>query len=74
MALLLPALILVVFYADGHTNLSPPRRSLIYVDSWSANRSDAEIVAQQNIDAKIKADFAAEKQRSFQRLEKRLGM
>lgn len=74
LALLLPALILLVFYADGQTNLAPPRRSLIYAESWSANRSDAEIVAQQKIDAKIRADYAAEKQRSYQRLEKRLGM
>lgn len=74
LALLIPALILLAFYADGQTNLAPPRRSLIYAESWSASRSDAEIVAQQKIDAKIKSDYAAEKQRSYQRLEKRLGM
>lgn len=74
LALICPAIILAVFYADGQTNLAPPRRTLIYAESWRADRSDAEIVAQQKIDAKIKADYAAEKRRSYQRLEKSLGM
>jgi len=74
LAVLIPAMILTVFYLDGQTNLAPPKRTLIFAESWRADRSDAEIVAQQKIDAQAKADFAAEKQKSFQRLEKSLGM
>lgn len=74
LAILLPALILVGFYLDGQTNLAPPRRQLIYADNWRADRSDAEIIAQQKIDQKAKDDAALEKQRAYQRLEKRFGI
>lgn len=74
MAIVLPALILVGFYADGKTNLAPPRRTLIYAENWRADRTDAEIVAQQKIDAEAKAEFAREKQRAYKRLEKRFGL
>lgn len=74
LALFLPALILIGFYVDGQTNLAPPRRQLIFVDSWSADRSDAEIVAQQKIDQQIKEKAARDKQEEYKRLEKRLGI
>ena len=70
----MPALIIWGFYADGQTNLAPPRKSLIFAESWRADRSDAEIVARQKVDAAAKAEAELEKRRAYKRLEKRLGM
>lgn len=67
-------MIVVGFLVDAKTNTAPPRRQLIYVENWRADRSDAEIVAQQKIDQAAKDAAALERQRAYQRLEKRLGI
>jgi hypothetical protein len=72
-AIVMPIVIVVGFYVDGKTNIMPGER-LIYVESWPANRSDAEIIAQQKIDQKRKQEAQAERQRQYQQLEKRLGI
>lgn len=71
---------LIAAFAFG-TRVDKPwvRPEIIYVQSWRADRSDAEIVAQQKIDlAKKKeqdaaeAKFEAEKRASFRRLKDKL--
>ncbi len=47
---------------------------LIYVESWRADRSDAEIQAQQARDSRLRAEAEAERQRQFQQLENKLGL
>ena len=54
-------------------NTAPPPQ-LIYAESWNANRTDAEIVAQQKKDQAARHAALAEKQRQYQKLEKRFGM
>lgn len=71
MALLIPAGILVVFYYDAQTNILPGEQ-LIYIDSWSANRSDAEIIAKQEADLKQREEYERERQRQFKNLDDRL--
>jgi len=73
LAILMPVVILVGFYYDSRTNIAPGEQ-LIYVESWSANRTDAEIVAQQKADQERKEKLKAERQRQFQKLEKQLGI
>jgi hypothetical protein len=59
-ALTLPPLILGVFVYGIRSDIVPPRQ-VIYVESWSANRTDAEILADQK---KEEAEAeAAQKQR-----------
>ena len=72
-AIVMPIVILVGFYYDSRTNIAPGEQ-LIYVESWSADRTDEEIIAQQKIDQKAKEARAAERQRQFQKLEKQLGI
>ncbi|QDZ06250.1 hypothetical protein FPZ24_01135 [Sphingomonas panacisoli] len=55
----------------------PP--TIIYVESWRADRTDAEIIAQQKIDLEKKkiqdakeAEFEAKKRASFKRLDDQL--
>ena len=73
LAILMPAIIVYGFIRDGRTNILPGR-SIMYIQSWPADRSDAEIVAQQKIDQKKREAAQLERQRAYQRLEKQLGM
>ncbi|MFW2831469.1 hypothetical protein [Sphingomonas sp. ID0503] len=73
LAVLVPALIIWGFYHDAAMD-QPPTRTIIYVQSWPANRSDEEIIAQQKIDKAIKDKAAAEKQAAYKRLADKLGI
>ncbi len=73
LAVLVTIIIIIEFLVDSHINTAPPPR-VVYVEQWSANRTDAEIVAQQKIDQAAREAAQKEKQRQFQKLEKQLGM
>lgn len=51
--------LLVGFTIDSHEE-RVYRREITYVEQWPANRTDAEIIAQQKIDAPIEAKRKAE--------------
>src|SRR4051794_1052539 len=72
-ALLVTAIIVIEFLVDSKMDTAPPPQ-IIYVDSWSANRTDAEIQADQKKDQAARHAYQAEKQRQFQKLENQLGM
>lgn len=74
LAILFPAIIVIGFWADAKTNIAPPPRHLIYAESWRADRSDDEIVARQRVEAAANEKAARERQESYKRLEKRLGI
>jgi hypothetical protein len=71
LALLIPAGILVAFHYDAQTNILPGEQ-VIYVDSWSVDRSDAEIIAKQEADLKQREEWERERQRQFKSLDDRL--
>ena len=73
LAVLVTAIIVIEFLVDSKINTAPPP-TVVYADSWSADRTDAEIVTQQKIDQAKRDAAAREKQRQFQKLEKQLGM
>jgi hypothetical protein len=73
LAVLVTAIIVIEFLVDSKINTAPPP-TVVYTESWRADRTDAEIVAQQKIDQAKKDAAAKEKQRQFQKLEKQLGM
>ncbi|SMF64647.1 hypothetical protein [Allosphingosinicella indica] len=73
LAVVLPALIIAGFIIDARINIMPGEQ-LIYVESWQADRSDDEIKAAQEVRQKEREEALAERQRAFQRLEKKLGM
>ncbi len=50
------------------------KTQVIYVESWRADRTDAEIEAQQERDALLKAEAAKRRQEQYKRLEERLGI
>ena len=73
LALLSTIIIVILFLVDSKVNTAPSAQ-IVYVESWSANRTDAEIAAQQKKDQAAKREAELEKQRQFQRLENRFGM
>jgi hypothetical protein len=73
LALLATIIIVILFFVDSKINTAPPAQ-IVYAESWSANRSDAEIVAQQKKDQAARRAALAEKQRQYQKLEKQFGI
>lgn len=73
LAVLITIIILIVFFVDASVNTAPPRQ-IIYTESWSANRTDAEIVADQKRDQAAIEARAKARQEDFQKLEKQLGI
>ena len=72
-AIAMPIVIVIGFIVDARTNIAPGEQ-LIYVDSWSANRTDAEILEAQAKREEERQAIAAERQRQFKELEKKLGI
>lgn len=72
-AILMPIVIIIGFITDARTNIAPGEQ-LIFVDSWSANRSDAAIKAEQKRAQILKEKAQAERQRQYQEVGRRLGM
>ena len=72
-AVLVTIIIVIEFLVDSKINTAPPPR-IVYAQSWSADRTDAEIIADQKKDQAVRAEFAQEKQRQFKKLEKQLGI
>jgi len=73
LAVLVTMIILIEFMVDSKINTAPPPQ-VIYAESWPANRTDAEIIAEQKKDQAKRDAAAKEKQRQFKELEKQLGM
>lgn len=73
MAVLVTIIIVIVFFVDSKINTAPPP-TVIYVESWPNNRTDAEIKADQLKDQAEREAALKEQQRQFQKLENQLGM
>jgi hypothetical protein len=73
LAIAIPAGTLYIFVLDSRTNLEAGPR-VTYVDSWSANLSDAEIQARQKAHQAQREAAAADKRKQWKDLGDRLGM
>jgi len=79
LAMAITVAIIAAFVHDSRFK-QPYHEDIIYVQSWPLNRSEAEILAQQKIDAAKKAreqaaieKAAKERQEQFQRLDNEIG-
>ncbi len=70
-AIVMPIAIIILFITDGRTNIAPGPQ-IIYADSWSANRTDAEIIAEQKKHQAEREAAQKERQRQFKKLDKDL--
>ena len=73
LAVLATSIIVIEFFVDSKINTAPPP-VVVYANSWSANRTDEEIIADQKKDQAEREAYAKEKQRQFQELENKLGI
>ena len=72
-AILATAIIVIVFFVDSKINTAPPPQ-IIYVKDWKADRTDAEIIADQKKDQAAREAALKERQRQFRELENKLGI
>ena len=73
LAVLITIIILILFFVDSHINTAPPPQ-ITYVQAYNGDRSDADIIAQQQKDEAKRVATAKERQRQFQKLEKQFGI
>ena len=73
LALLVTAIIVIEFVVDAKIGTAPPPQ-VTYVELYSSNRTDAQIIADQKKDQAARQAAEQERQRQFQKLEKRFGM
>ena len=73
LAVLVTTIIVIEFLVDAKVGMDVPETPT-YVELYPANRTDADIKADQKKEVAERAAFEKEKQRQFQQLEKRLGM
>jgi hypothetical protein len=73
LAVLVTTIIVVEFVLDTRVGLDPTPTPT-YVQLYAANRTDADIIADQKKEQAAREAAEKEKQRQFQRLEKRLGI
>jgi hypothetical protein len=71
LAIVMPVAIVVVFYLDGQTNLMPGRQ-ITYVESWSLDRTDAQIKADQIRRREEAEARAAKRQEQFKKIDRAL--
>ncbi len=73
LALLVTAIIVIEFIVDAQIGTAPPPQ-IIYADSWRADRSDAQIIADQKRDEAKRQAALAERRKQYQKLENKFGM
>ena len=66
-------LIVVAFFSDAKVNTAP-HATVIYTDSWNANRTDAEIIADQKKHQAAREAAKLKRQREYQKLQNQLGI
>ena len=72
-AIAMPVVIVFGFIKDAKTNIVP-KEQIVYVGGWTANRTDAEIKADQAKREQQRQAGVAERQRQFKAVARRFGM
>ncbi|MGE5723089.1 MAG: hypothetical protein ACM3YM_11580 [Sphingomonadales bacterium] len=72
LAMLIPAFIIFAFIMEARATI--PGEQIVYVHSWKASRTDAEIKADQKKAQAEKEALAKERQRQFKVLARQLGI
>ena len=70
-ALIMPGLIIASFFHDSSHGVQPGPQ-IIYAQSWPANRTEAEIKADQKRDQAKREAAMKERQRQFRKIDKDL--
>ena len=73
LAVLVTIIIVIIFFIDSSVNTAPPQQ-ITYVQAYKPDRTDADIIADQKKDQALREAYAKEKQKQFQKLEKKFGI
>ncbi|MFN3389111.1 MAG: hypothetical protein ACK40O_09260 [Allosphingosinicella sp.] len=71
LAIAMPIALILLFLKDGRTNIAPGPQ-LIYAESWPADRTDAEIMAEAKVRQANKEKAQKARQEDFKKLDDRL--
>ena len=73
LAVLVTMIILIIFFVDSTINTAPPP-SIVYVENYGPDRTDADIIADQKKASEERRKAEEARRREFQKLEKQLGI
>jgi hypothetical protein len=73
LAVLVTIIIVIIFIVDSKINTAPPPQ-IVYVESFPANRSDADIIADQKRASEQRRKAEEARRKEFQQLEKKFGI
>jgi len=73
-AMAIPCFIIWLFVLDGRTNIMPTDPVIIYAESWSADRTDEEIIERQRELALDANEQRALRRQRFQEMADRMGI
>ena len=73
LAILSTLIIIIVFFVDAKINTDPPR-TIVYLESFPANRTDAQIIADQKKDQAKRDELRAKQRAQFKELQDKLGI
>lgn len=71
LAVLVTMIIVIIFLVDPKVNTASPEQ-ITYADIYPANRTDAEIIADQKKDSAARAEFKRKHQQVFKKIDKDL--
>lgn len=73
LALLITLVIVVVFFVDASVNTAPPPQ-VIYAESYGADRTDADIIADQKERQAAREAALKARQEEYRKLQRQLGI
>ena len=73
LALLSTLIIVIIFFVDAKINTAPPP-TVVEVELYDSNRTDAQIIADQKEDQAKRDALKKERQRQFKELQDQLGI
>lgn len=73
LSLLITAVIIVVFFLDATVNTAPPAE-VVYVESYGPERTDADIIADQNERQTQREAALKARQEEYRKLQDQLGI
>ena len=72
-AVLVTLIIVIIFFVDSKINTAPPPQ-IVWVESFPANRTDAEIISDQKKAAEERRKAEEARRKEFEKLEKQFGI
>lgn len=73
LAVLVTMIIVIIFFVDSKINTAPPQQ-IVWVENFPANRTDADIIADQKKASEQRRKAEEARRKEFQKLEKQFGI